>query len=143
MNEVVLAQTDTTVGFLSQDAARLALIKGRPQHKPFLRVVATLEVLKEFVRVPPNHRARVRRATKTTFIYPQGEAIRVVHGSHASLVARWGWLYSTSANQSGKLFDEAWARSQADVIVEEPKGFVDAPSSRLIRLGRARLRRMR
>ena len=40
---ILLTQTDTTVGFLSQDAARLCDIKSRTSTKPFIKVYKTFK----------------------------------------------------------------------------------------------------
>lgn len=136
---VYLVQTDTTVGFLSQDASRLLNIKGRPPSKPFLKVVASHKILKSFVRVPKMHRSLVRRAKKTTFAYSQEHAIRVVKEEpHREFVKKFEWLYSTSANKSGERFDYAFACSHADVIIEDERGFFEGRASPIIRLGKKR-----
>ncbi len=139
-----LAQTDTTVGFLSQDAKRLASTKGRPAHKAFIIAVSSAKNLKDFVRVPKKWRKLVRQAKRTTFAYPNGKAVRVVKDSeHKKFLDHFGWMYSTSANPSGKNFDEAWARQQADVIVEDKRGFFEGKPSKILRLGRTRAMRIR
>ena len=141
---IYLVQTDTTVGFLSQDAARLARIKGRTPTKPFLIAVASLAQLRNFARVPVQHRKLVRRAKRTTFVYPNGRAVRYVgEGEHRKFLQKFGWMYSTSANPSGGEFDEAWARKQADIVVEDKRGFFESPPSRIIKLGRKKLLRLR
>ena len=92
-----LAQTDTTVGFLSQDAGRLFEAKGRDQNKPFLKVFCELHVLKAQLRVPLVHRRRVH-ARKTTFIV-KNQAFRYVTETRP-IPRPPGWFYS-SANASG------------------------------------------
>jgi tRNA A37 threonylcarbamoyladenosine synthetase subunit TsaC/SUA5/YrdC len=42
---VILTQTDTTVGFLSQDALKLYEIKSRNTTKPFIKVFFLLQVI--------------------------------------------------------------------------------------------------
>ena len=143
-NKVYLAQTDTTVGFLSQDAKRLAHIKGRPASKPFLIAVASLRLLQKFARVPKTYKNRVRRSKRTTFIYPNNQAVRIVQDTrHKRFLQKFGWMYSTSANKSGKHFDQTWARNQADIVVYEPCGFFEGEPSRLVKLGKKKLRRLR
>ena len=142
--KLYLAQTDTTVGFLSQDAKRLAAAKGRPAHKAFIIAVSSAKNLKNFVRVPKKWRKLVRQARRTTFAYPNGKAVRVVKNSeHRRFLDNFGWMYSTSANPSGKNFDEAWARQQADVVVEDKRGFFEGKPSKILRLGRTRVMRLR
>ena len=75
---VYLAQTETTAGFLSQNNNALNEAKNRPQGKTFLISVDSFSTLKTFTRVTKNHRKTIRRASKTTFAYPNGLAIRVV-----------------------------------------------------------------
>ena len=141
---VYLVQTDTTVGFLSADASRLSVLKGRPDHKPFLRVVDSLSTLKTLVRPPRSSHRLIRYAQKHTFIYPYVGAIRVVAtGEHHEFLTNFGHLYSTSANPSGGDFDHSFAVEQADVIVETPQGLSPTTSSALIKLGKGRHRRLR
>ncbi|MEW5832305.1 MAG: hypothetical protein AB1763_05660 [Campylobacterota bacterium] len=140
---VYLAQTDTTVGFLSQNSERLFEAKGRDQNKPFLKVFCELRVLRAQLRVPLFHRRRVRHARKTTFIVKNQAFRYVTDAEHARLIDRHGWFYSTSANASGASFDPDFCRSRADRIVEDARGLSEQPSSKIYRLGRNRLRRIR
>ncbi|MBE0495128.1 MAG: Sua5 YciO YrdC YwlC family protein [Campylobacterales bacterium] len=141
---VYLVQTDTTVGFLSQDKAKLNAIKGRDPTQPCLKSVATCKDLQAHARVPNSFKKWVRYAKKTTFLFPNGEALRRVDApEHAAFLRPFGWMYSTSANPTGKGFDVAFAKAQADVVVEDARGFFEAPPSRLIQLGRNRARRKR
>ena len=142
--KLYLAQTDTTVGFLSQDAKRLAAAKGRPAHKAFIIAVSSATNLKDFVRVPKKWRKLVRQARRTTFAYPNGKAVRVVKNSeHRRFLDRFGWMYSTSANPSGKNFDETWARQQVDVVVEDKRGFFEGRASTIIKLAKKRKQKLR
>ncbi len=142
--KVYLAQTDTTVGFLSQDGAKLARIKKRPPNKPFLIALCSFALLQSFVRVPGVHRKRVRRAKKITFIYPNGKALRLVKETeHYRFLRKFGWMYSTSANESGRSFERSWASKQADIVVEDSRGLYEASPSPLYRLGKKRLKRLR
>ena len=142
--KVYLAQTDTTVGFLSQDTKRLAHIKGRPASKPFLIAVASLRLLQKFARVPKTYKNRVRRSKRTTFVYPNNQAVRIVQDTrHKRFLQKFGWMYSTSANRSGKHFDRDFAYHVADIIVEDSRGFFEGEPSSLIKLGRKRAKRLR
>ena len=126
---VYLTQTDTTVGFVSQDADRLSMIKQRPPHKPYIKVIESLSRLKTLSRIPDRHKNRLRRASRCTFVLPDGHSYRVVRDTvHLKLIATLGWAYSTSANRSGECYDEAWARSVADEIIE-PLGESGIPST--------------
>ena len=118
-SKVYLTQTDTTIGFISQDADRLTAIKQRPPHKHYIKVVDSLTTLKAQTRIPTRYKNRVRRARKSTFILPNGASYRVIHDSrHLALISKLTWAYSTSANLSGHPYDEQWARSVADVVIE-------------------------
>ena len=122
MNEeslVYLTQTDTTIGFVSQDAQKLSSIKSRPPHKHYIKAVDSLSTLVQHTRIPVRHKNRIRRAHKSTFILPNGHSYRVIHDSkHLALISKLAWAYSTSANLSDKPYDEQWARSVADVVIE-------------------------
>ena len=143
-DKVYLVQTDTTVGFVSQNSKKLNEIKKRPLNKPVLREVDSFKTLKTFVRVPAFHKKRVRRASKTTFIYPQGESFRVVKDEkHLEFLKKFTWMYSTSANFHGKKFDENWAREYADITVEDKRGFYEGKPSKIYRLSKRKIKKMR
>jgi len=117
-NLVFLTSTDTTVGFVSQNANRLTAIKKRPPHKHYIKAVDSLCTLKGQTRIPVRHRNRVRRSRRTTFIMPNGYSYRVVHASnHLLLLSRMQWAYTTSANLSGKSYHENFAKEAADVTI--------------------------
>jgi tRNA A37 threonylcarbamoyladenosine synthetase subunit TsaC/SUA5/YrdC len=140
---IYLAQTDTTAGLLSQNKARLNAIKGREKNRKIIRAVGDAATLKTFARAPIAHRNLVRRARKTTFIYPNGEAIRLIFGEHKAFFDRLKWAYSTSANKSGGRFDENWARLHANAIVLDKRGLFEAAPSKMYRLGKTRLKKIR
>lgn len=141
---VYLAQTETTAGFLSQNADALSCIKSRPQGKSFLISVDSFQTLRSFTRVPQTHKNHIRRAKKTTFAYPCGLAIRVVKDeAHLQFLKKLKWSYSTSSNPSGKGFDEAFAEERADVIVYTSKGFFESKPSSIYRLGKVKMRKLR
>ena len=142
--KIYLTQTDTTVGFLSQNKEKLNSLKNRPLTQPILREVDSLETLKNFVRVPKMHKKRVRRSKKTTFIFPNGESFRVVRDSrHLEFLKKFKWMYSTSANLHGKRFNEKWARETADVIVEDKRGFVEGKASNIYKLSKSKIKKVR
>jgi tRNA A37 threonylcarbamoyladenosine synthetase subunit TsaC/SUA5/YrdC len=144
VNRIYLAQTDTTVGFLSKDKEKLNKIKNRPINQPILREVDSLDTLKTFVRVPKKFRKVVRRAKKTTFIYPNQESFRVIKDEmHLEFLQKFKWLYSTSANRHKEKFDIFWARSVADVVVEDKRGLFEGEASKIIKLGKIRCKRLR
>jgi len=137
-----LTNTDTTIGFLCQDSERLDREKKRPSGRPYLVTLPTLKSLQKHTRVPRPFRHHVRRSNKTTFIYPNGRSFRVVHDvRHLLLLRRLHWAYSTSANLSNHPYEETWARSRADIVVE-PIGKPDLPS-RILKIGKKRLMKLR
>lgn len=141
--QLILAQTDTTVGFLSQDAVRLAATKGREENKPFLKVFASLKILQEHTRVPLKYRRWVRHARHTTFVL-KNQAFRYVSQEpHASLIAQYGWLYSTSANKSGKRFDRSFCEPCSDLVIEDSRGLFEAAPSKIFKLTTTQFKQLR
>ena len=140
--KVFLTQTDTTIGFVSQNADRLSQIKQRPPHKHYIKAVNSLGTLKRMARVPSMHKNRVRRAKKTTFVLPDGHSYRVIRDSHHLLLLnRLGWAYTTSANLSGSGYNEAFAKEHADVIITPLQETKQA--SKIYKLGTTTLERIR
>ena len=143
-DKLYLTRTDTTVGFLSQNTKRIAEAKARNPEQPFLCCVASFEALKERTRVPKAFRKSVRRAKKTTWIYPNKKAIRVVFDAeHRRFLKRFGFMYSSSANKTGEDFDEAYAKEAADIVVEDAKGFHAGEPSQIYQIGRRKKIRLR
>lgn len=141
--KVFLAQTDTTVGFLSQDAERLGEIKTRDTAKPFLKVFSDFQTLKEHTRIPNAHKNWVRRAKKTTFIV-KNQAFRYVNDPyHAKLIGEYGWLYSTSANPSGGSYESDFCARHADRIIEDYRGLCELSPSKIFKLGHHRFKKLR
>ncbi len=136
-NKIYLTQTDTTVGFLSTSHEKLALAKKRTPAQPFIHCVDSLKKQKKLCRTPKKYRFLVRRSTKTTFLYPNKRAIRVVKDrEHNQLLQRFDFLYSTSANENKKNFDFDYAYTQADIMIENPTGFHELPPSPIIKLSK-------
>lgn len=143
---IYLAQTDTTAGFLSKDKTALNKLKNRALHKPCLITTAQFCELKDFVRVPQSFKNLVRKAKKTSFIYPNGKALRVVlESKHRNFLLKNGWFYSSSANAHRKDFDELWAKK----VIKENQGIIvdkklsQNKASKLIKLGRSKKRKIR
>lgn len=128
---VYCIQTDTTVGFLSQSATSLCDAKQRLEGKNYIKAITSTKYLP---RVPKMHKNSVRRAKKTTFIYPNGESYRIIRGRHREFVAKFGWVYTTSANQSGKEYDMEFAKQNSSVVVEDSQGLSVKGASQLIKL---------
>ena len=141
-NKVFLTQTDTTIGFVSQNAENLTAIKQRPPHKHYIKAVNSLQTLKTFTRVPSSHKNRVRRANKTTFIMPNTHSYRVVRDQHHLLLLnRLKWAYTTSANLSNFSYDEKFAKEAADVIISPLQERQEA--SHIYKLGKTAIKRIR
>jgi len=129
---VVLTQTDTTVGFLSQSAKKLQDIKKRDATKPFIKVYKDFKtLLASKHRIPNRYKNTLRRSRKTTFIV-KNRAFRVADASLNSQILRdLSWSYSTSANESGKNFKRDFCMQKADIIIEDKKGLSQNTSSSL------------
>ncbi len=141
---VYLVQTDTTAGFLSQNANALARAKGRDPKKPFLMSVSSCYKQKRVVRTPRVFKKEVRRAYKCTYLYPNRKAVRIVsEGVHHLFLKKFTFMYSTSANMHGAHFNLQYACRKADVIVEERFGFFEGEPSSFYRLGRRKKTRLR
>lgn len=140
--KVFLTQTDTTIGFVSQNADKLNQIKQRPPHKHYIKAVNSLATLKTFTRVPSKHKNRIRRSTKTTFIMPNGHSYRLIQDKHHLLLLnRLRWVYTTSANLSGHDYDEKFSREMADVIVEPIQ--INKQASNIYKLNQQTIKRIR
>ena len=141
-DKVFLTQTDTTIGFVSQNADKLTSIKQRPPHKHYIKAVNSLAILKTFTRVPSSHKNRVRRSRKTTFILPDGHSYRLIQDQHHLLLLdRLKWAYTTSANLSAHAYDEKFAKEVADVIIEPLKQ--NNQASNIYKLGKQIIKRIR
>lgn len=142
--QTYLVQTDTTAGFTSQDLSSLNALKGRSKTQPCLKTVFTCKALSNIARVPKKHRRQVRHAKNHTFLYSNGEACRLVKDvRHGKFLKEFEWMYSTSANATGKIFERDYATEKVDIIVEDKEGFHEAKASTFIKLGRDRQRRIR
>ena len=141
-DKVFLTQTDTTIGFVSQNAGKLTTIKQRPPHKHYIKAVNSLATLQSFTRVPSLHKNRVRRSRKTTFILPDGHSYRLIQDQHHLLLLnRLKWAYTTSANLSDHAYDEKFAKEMADVIIEPLKQ--NKQASNIYKLGKQTIKRIR
>jgi len=142
-DKIILTQTDTTVGFLSQDAQKLAKIKSRPPTKPFIKVYANFKALSKELRVPQKRKNLIRRAKKTTFIV-KNQAFRVSNHTLASeVLQKSSWFYSTSANESGKKYDREFCEQKADIIIQDRDGLYEAEASSLFKLSDKKIRKLR
>jgi len=135
-NSLFLTQTDTTIGFISQDSSKIDIAKKRLPNKHYIRAVNSLNTLKKFSRVPNRYKNRVRRSKRTTFIMPNGLSFRVVKDcEHNLLLDRLEWSYSSSANLSGAKYDKIYAREATGVVVASPLESRREGASKIYRLG--------
>ncbi len=138
---VILTQTDTTVGFLSQNQEKLTHIKSRPSTKPFIRVYKDFTSLDK--RVPRSKRRLIRHSKKTTFIVNE-VAFRIAKPKlHATLLENTSWFYSTSANESSKSYERTFCESKTDIIIEDKNGLYEENASKLLKINKKKIRRLR
>ncbi|MDQ7068087.1 MAG: hypothetical protein Q9M40_09005 [Sulfurimonas sp.] len=137
-------QTDTTVGFLSQDEIKLQEIKERPSTKPFILVYKSFDALKKAKhRIPLKQKRAVRRAKKTTFIV-KNIAFRVAKDTlDSKLLKSITWNYSTSANERSKNFDRVFCEEKADIIIEDKNSLYEGASSKLYKINNIKKVRLR
>jgi tRNA A37 threonylcarbamoyladenosine synthetase subunit TsaC/SUA5/YrdC len=134
-DKVILTQTDTTVGFLSQNSKKLYSIKLRPNNKEFIKVYSSFKTLLHYNhRIPSSQKNLIRRSNKTTFIL-KNKAFRVALLSLNSQILRNSlWSYSTSANESKKSFNREFCEQKADIIIEDINSLQENTSSKLIKI---------
>lgn len=155
---VFLAQSDTTAGFLCANPHKLNAIKKRDKNQKILLALSDCKELKKRFRIPLFAKKWVRNAKKTSFILPNKESFRVVAESkislcklrkqdciqaHREFLSHFGGLYSTSANESGKEFNLAWALQNADIIVLDSRGLFETKPSKIYKLGKNRAKILR
>ncbi len=141
-NCIFLTSTDTTIGFISKNQEKLSKIKKRKEGKRYIIALSSLALLNKFTRTPLKSKKRVRRAKKTTFIFPNKRSFRVIKDeSHLLLIKRLEWAYTTSANISGKEFDLEFAINSADIII---KPLIYSPNpSKILQIGKKRAKKIR
>ena len=138
---VYLTQTDTTIGFVSQDGERLTEIKRRPPSKHYIRAIPSL---KSYIRVPQRYKNHIRRSKTSTFILPNGDSYRIIRDrDHIKLIDRLGWAYTTSANLSGSEYDSDFAKEVSDVIVGSPAQLQNRPASKIFKINNSTIKRLR
>ncbi len=145
LDKVYLVQTDTTVGFSSSSDEKLTSIKQRPNSQKMLQTVDSFKTLNSFTRVPKEHRKKVRHSKKTTFIYPNGNSYRVIFqdSNFYNFIKKFKSLYSTSANLTGKNFDEIFAKEKSDVIVYTKDNFNETTASTIYKLSKIKKKKIR
>ncbi|MDK9693093.1 MAG: Sua5/YciO/YrdC/YwlC family protein [Sulfurimonas sp.] len=141
---IILTQTDTTVGFLSQDAQKLCDIKSRPSSKPFIRVYKDFKsFINDGKRVPKKRKKLIRRSKKTTFIIGDFSFRIAKVPLHSQFLRDTPWFYSTSANRSGEHFERAFCEAKADIIIEESERLREKSASKVIKINAKKWRRLR
>ncbi len=141
-----LAQTDTTAGFLSKNFEEINKAKNRDLKTPCILTMACFSELLNFVRVPKIHKNLVRKARKTSFVYANSRACRVVKEcAHSEFLAQNGAFFSSSANLHGQKFDPQKAR---EITLENGGKIIDerlfeGKPSKLILLLRTKKRKIR
>jgi len=141
--KVILTQTDTTVGFLSQDAQKLQKIKSRPATKPFIKVFHNLNAFTQYNRIPNSKKNFVRRAKKTTFIV-KNQAFRIASlPLDVSFLNTISWFYSTSANESSKSFERGFCEENAEIIIENRYSLFEGIPSKLYKITETNIKRLR
>ena len=139
-NLIYLVQTDTTVGFASQNLKRLNMIKKSNADKKLIKTYCCFKEITKEIKIPKKFKKLIKKAKKTTFIYPDNIARRVVkEGEYQKFLEKFKWMYSTSANISGKDIDIKWAKGKADVIVFSESGFKANSASRIFKITKKKL----
>ena len=143
--KVYLAQTDTTVGFLSSDDKKLAQIKKRPSTQKMLQVVDSFKTLKTQTRIPKKFRKFIRNSKNSTFIYPNNCSYRVVEKNslHHNFIKKFGILYSTSANITKNSFDKEYASQNCDVCIEDNLGYFESTPSNIYKINNNKIHKIR
>jgi tRNA A37 threonylcarbamoyladenosine synthetase subunit TsaC/SUA5/YrdC len=133
------------VGFLSHDFKKLNSIKNRPFHKEVLSVVDSFGTLKKHTRIPNKYKNRIRRATLTTFIYPNKKSFRLVdkNSPHYNFVKKHNIIYSTSANIHNQTFNKDFAILQSDIIIYQKDDFQENNSSHIFKLSNHKISKIR
>jgi tRNA A37 threonylcarbamoyladenosine synthetase subunit TsaC/SUA5/YrdC len=140
---IILTQTDTTVGFLSQNETKLFEIKSRDTTKQFLKVYKSFKEFSKNSRVPKSKRKLVRNSKKTSFIV-KNQAFRISNNSlDSQILHNYGWNYSTSANESAKKFNREFCESKADIIIENSDRLSEQKASSLLKINNTKIRKLR
>lgn len=142
---IYLVQTDTTVGFSSLSDEKLSTAKKRPKSQKVLQTIDSFFNLKEKTRVPKKFRKKVRKAKKSTFIYPNGDSFRYIDGedNFYDFISKFASLYSTSANLTQNKFDYEYAFLKSDVIVFTKDGFSEKASSSIYKINKTKILKIR
>jgi len=142
--KIILTQTDTTVGFLSQNGTKLAQIKSRSPQKPFIKVYKDFKSLKEAkIRIPNRQKSYIRRAKQSSFVVNQNSFRVAPHILNATILQNLHWSYSTSANESNKHFSRLFCEKKADITIEDRRGLYESNPSKLYKINNKKRVRLR
>lgn len=139
---VFLTDTDTTIGFVSQNYQKLSTIKNRLPNKHYIKALSSLKELKKSTRVPNIHKNRIRRSKKTTFIIKSKSYRIVKNQNHLLLLNRLKWAYTTSANLSGKEYNKKFAKKNCDIEVSF-KSSINNNASKIYKLNNLKIKKIR
>ena len=142
---IYLTQTDTTVGFLSSNDKKLSEVKKRDPKQKILQVVSNYTSLNKLVRVPNKHKKFIRRAKRTTIIYPNKLAFRVVSNSssHQNFLQKFNVMYSTSANKTKNIFNEQYAINNSEIVVYSKEKFEEKQASSIYKINKQKIKKIR
>ncbi|MDU7693030.1 MAG: Sua5/YciO/YrdC/YwlC family protein [Helicobacter sp.] len=156
INLIFCAQSDTTAGFFSKNAAALNAAKNRELDQKALLEISNLSELKKLVRAPRYAKKAIRRGSKITFIYqnkqkkvadinmPENCAIRInTDELHAWFLREFGMMFASSANLHDKSFDMDSSLRICDILALDSRGIFEGQSSQILRLGKTRFKRIR
>jgi len=140
---LILAQTDTTVGFLSKNITSLLEAKQRGAAKSFIEVVATQSFITSKIAIPKVAKKLVRRGSRTTFVI-KGRSFRISKNQlHNLLLEKIEPIYSTSANLTEKKFSKKYAETISDIIVSDSRGIKEDIPSRILKIANKKIVRIR
>jgi len=130
---------------LSSDFKALNKIKNRPFNKEVLRVLNSYNTLKKYTRIPNKYKNLIRKSKNISFIYPNKNSFRVVNtnSSHINFINKFKIMYSTSANEHNKIFDENFSKSKSDIIIYDNSDFNESNSSSIYRVSKNSIKRVR
>ena len=139
-----LAQSDTTAGFLSKSKNRILSAKQNSQSKPILAESNSLDLIKKHSRIPQKINKAIRRSKKTTFIFQNNKSFRLVCDNlHSIFLGNFGLLYSSSANLYRHRFDLNFAINSADILIMDKRGIFETTPSKIFKIRKDRIKKIR
>ncbi|MBL0721633.1 MAG: Sua5 YciO YrdC YwlC family protein [Sulfurovum sp.] len=142
--KVFLTPTDTTIGFISKSSYSLDKVKKRLSDKEYITALSSLQKLKLLTRVPFKYKNMVRRANKTTFIFPNKRSYRLIKNvKHKNLIDKLDSPFTTSANLSGKEYQRVFAEESSDIIISFPISDRSHRASHIFKISSRNIKRIR